>query len=301
MLTRYLYEKDYCINRLEQSIICKINYYEILYWASELYYSGFIDDLWNIIWKCFYKFYAFIYPHMESYIERKQQIDAYIEVLKNLFHRKQGNIIVPIQSSHKKGRKPVWLNKFTDNKCIKNILMFISENNISGALWCVQEYYKTNNYKLDLKMLYNVLVYYYNGTIKKQELFNKHISENKLLCICSMIIMMSLNEEDINTKRIYLTSNEDDTNFIEYINNNLDKNGNIIDAYKLLIYRRLFYEPNAFSGDMLESKSLLCKTPLWKERFQLYNDIDNNDDEREHFYNKYGYEPDDYCKSIMII
>lgn len=70
--TRYLYEKDevkltlmMCIlNRKEESV----------FWAYELYYSGFINELVELLLKMYYDFYASSNPSFETYLYKKTKI-----------------------------------------------------------------------------------------------------------------------------------------------------------------------------------------------------------------------------------
>ncbi len=105
--------------------------------------------------------------------------------------------------------------------------------------------------------------------------------------------MMLLTEDEINTKKIYMTLSEDDNWFLGYIRGDIDTEGRKIPAYRLLNERRLFHEPDGFTGNMFAAKEMLCETPLWRDRFSECVD------DEEKFCEMYDYQPDDYCKSIM--
>lgn len=64
ILTRYLYIKDEVRIALLVSLLNKSE--TALYWAYELYYSGFVCELVELIWKIYYDFYATLNPEFEE-------------------------------------------------------------------------------------------------------------------------------------------------------------------------------------------------------------------------------------------
>ena len=75
VFTRYLYIKDEV--RIS-FIMCILNKTEsALFWAFELYHSGFKRELFELIWKIYYDFFATINPSYESYLIKKQ--DEYLK------------------------------------------------------------------------------------------------------------------------------------------------------------------------------------------------------------------------------
>ncbi len=65
VFTRYLYIKDEVRIALLVSILNKSD--DAIFWAYELYYSGFKYELFNIIWKIYYDFFATLNPAYEAY------------------------------------------------------------------------------------------------------------------------------------------------------------------------------------------------------------------------------------------
>ena len=66
VFTRYLYVKDEVKIAMLISLLHKNN--DVLFWAYELYYSGFKHELFDFIWKIYYQFYATLNPSFESYL-----------------------------------------------------------------------------------------------------------------------------------------------------------------------------------------------------------------------------------------
>lgn len=67
--TRYLYEKDEVKLSLITSILNKKE--EAVFWAYELYYSGFVYDLVELLLNIYYDFYASLNPSFENYLHIK--------------------------------------------------------------------------------------------------------------------------------------------------------------------------------------------------------------------------------------
>ena len=81
ILTRYLYFLDEAKYSLIHSISNKTSFDEVVFWVGEIFYSGFGEDLWNIIWEYYYRFLSIHYPKYEktliqknkNYIESKEE------------------------------------------------------------------------------------------------------------------------------------------------------------------------------------------------------------------------------------
>ena len=69
IFTRYLYFKDEVKMALLVSILKKSD--DAIFWAYELYYSGFKAELIEFIWTIYYKFFATLNPSFEAYLQNK--------------------------------------------------------------------------------------------------------------------------------------------------------------------------------------------------------------------------------------
>ena len=67
--TRYLYEKDEVKLSLVISIINKKD--DAIFWAYELFYSGFKTELAELLWKIYFDFYSTLNPAFEKYLKKK--------------------------------------------------------------------------------------------------------------------------------------------------------------------------------------------------------------------------------------
>lgn len=70
VFTRYLYIKDEVKLSLLMAILNKSN--DAIFWAYELFYSGFKHELFQFIWIIYYDFFATLNPSFELYLLKKQ-------------------------------------------------------------------------------------------------------------------------------------------------------------------------------------------------------------------------------------
>jgi hypothetical protein len=82
VFTQYLYIKEEVRIALLVSILNKNE--DAIFWAYELYNSGFINELLNLIWKIYYDFFSTLNPAYESYLIKKHK-----ELIKNDSSNKQ--------------------------------------------------------------------------------------------------------------------------------------------------------------------------------------------------------------------
>jgi hypothetical protein len=223
---------------------------------------------------------------MEKYIHRKFAADDPWSVLKNLFHRPMCGPIAC--DPPKRGRKPKWLDDFTDNKHIKNVIL-------SPSADTVYDYAKHN---ADMTPLYKTLITFYTNKgfdcVGDIDFFSSHSRQIQQHLILSMMTMMLLEEDEMHLKKIYFVLSDDDNWFLGYIRGNVDTKGRVVPAYKLLNERRLFAEDGmGFTGNIWDSKEMLCETPIWRERFEKFGD------DEEKFCEMYDYQPDDYCRRVI--
>tara|TARA_Y100000992_G_scaffold302158_1_gene275268 strand:- start:1220 stop:2182 length:963 start_codon:yes stop_codon:yes gene_type:complete len=70
-LTRYLYPKKFVELSFYDSMISKRNINECLYWIYELYYSGYENETIDLIYNCYFNFYALLNPSLIHRINNK--------------------------------------------------------------------------------------------------------------------------------------------------------------------------------------------------------------------------------------
>jgi len=73
ILTRYLYLKDEVKLAFLVSLLNKSD--DAIFWAYELYYSGFKMEFYDYIWKIYYDFFATLNPSFEQYLNKMLKPD----------------------------------------------------------------------------------------------------------------------------------------------------------------------------------------------------------------------------------
>ena len=58
VFTRFLYCYDEVKANLLIELLFKKNFYKVIFWATEIFCSGFKEELWQQIWRMYYEFYA---------------------------------------------------------------------------------------------------------------------------------------------------------------------------------------------------------------------------------------------------
>jgi hypothetical protein len=77
VFTRYLYEKGEVKLALLTALLNKSD--AAIFWAYELYYSGFVEELVELLWKIYYDFYATLNPKFEMYLQSKLKNDLFVK------------------------------------------------------------------------------------------------------------------------------------------------------------------------------------------------------------------------------
>jgi len=70
ILTRYLYQFDEVCLSLQQALLSKTSFEEVVFWVSELFESGFHTELWHKGFEIYYNFYAITYPKYEKKLNK---------------------------------------------------------------------------------------------------------------------------------------------------------------------------------------------------------------------------------------
>ena len=89
VFTQYLYIKEEVRIALLVSILNKSE--DSIFWAFELYYSGFKNELFNLLWKIYYDFFATLNPAYEVYLYKKHK--EYLSASSNTNERLISSII----------------------------------------------------------------------------------------------------------------------------------------------------------------------------------------------------------------
>ena len=331
VFTRYLYEKDEAKLALLISILYKK--YDALFWAYEIYYSGFVTELIDFLWKIYYDFYATLNPSFEKRLLailnndlalEKNEINVYIIV--NEFMVRPFNtdifILYQLMNFDLENNYLADLSDFEKMK-LKFIKMIEEEDYVNIASYIIKD--------CDDKHLDNIVelyTLYFNKYIKAvnyakniKNIVSLRYDKRKLILVQLLTYCSVLKNKKLG-KNICIDAVKED--FECYKHSQLQSQPPV----KIPVYRTLQHFCK-YSIDSHKHLSLFCLkrdindikdaylnnwlyfasfSPIWKERITEYNGIIdyeekkvvfNNDTNFEEFYNKYNYEPDEQSKEIQ--
>jgi hypothetical protein len=331
IFTRYLYIKEEVELSLLVSILNKHG--DAIFWAYELYYSGFKQELFAFIWKIYYDFFATLNPTFEAYLLTKGEEFLNNEclvssIIQDLIYRPYNTDIFFIKSICKSFEVDI---TYYNNVCISNI----EELELNFKRWIETSDYRligqwilnVNQNTFDITNIYKLCLNIFELTKPKlikdfvSILKTNNIDENILLL--SRIMQMFSKKHNLKKgKSIYITVEQEQIAKYKtiYVSNDL-KHYRIlekacecsIDSLKHLSLFKL--NRNNYNKNNLKKKHLFTGweyyasfSPLWNQRIASFNGIvDHNathvlfedDDLMEEFYRSYGYEPDEQSKAVQ--
>ena len=319
--TRYLYEKDEVKISLLISLLNKSD--ESVFWAYELFYSGFRDELIEWIWIIYYDFYYAKNPSFEKYLSNK---------LNNVTDEFEDKLIATIISNliiRPFSLDVFVLRKITLNETIVCEDIDICKNKLEVAL-CDKNYLEITSVilnKIDdkfcveiLKSIITFFINHHNLKIdEKKEIkeYKKNTKTNnkKIVLLSRIIHYFSILKNVKFGKKLYVHVDEEDIIMYETIESILENNKFL--PYKILSnaciynidsknYLSLFHLKRDKYDIQLAYRDnwvyYASYSPLWKKRILKYNGVINNkerkitflnEDDEELFYNEFGYEPDE--------
>lgn len=321
VFTRYLYEKTEVKLALLVSLLKKKN--DALFWAYEIYYSGFVDELIHLLWKIYYDFYATLNPCFESrlldilnheFALEKNEKNVFIIINEFMVRPFNTDIFILYQLMTLDLDKD-YLDCLSDfEKMKKKIIEMIESDDYINISSYINEDCSENRLD-DVVMLYSRHFGVDNkinmGKIKRAECQNKQSKRllvlTNLLSNWGILKKMKLGKNisiDADEKEIecYKTCRDGEVPAYRILPHFCKFN---IDAHKYLGLFHLKRDVNsanitdAYLNNWLYFASF---SSIWKERIMRFNGkIDNanknvlfEDDEcLEGFHNKYNYEPDE--------
>jgi hypothetical protein len=306
-LTRFLYFFEEVKISLMMSILQKKSLKECYFWISELFYSGFQNECYTLLWKIYYDFYYLSNKNIENEIIKKTTTVLTFKSKSNdlnilRLYMKIATILFNCQAC-----PTIFLYRIS----CKNL----SSGNVKETL---EKNLKKNDYantsslikklsEIDLKTCVKVL-----ETFKNDKFCDNKYYDNKfhlLLCFSSKNYL-----QQSNYKLKFILKNFDD---IKKLNNP------ITNVWKTLNKKRLYKINDTMGCFAVGTNQNNCnkkkiwgefwehfakKTPLWEERLK-----DNNGyfkgknlcfktiDDQETFYNMYNYEPDEKIDNFIVL
>ena len=305
-----------------------------LFWAFELYYSGFIEELLCILWRTYYEFFATLNPTLEAYLLKKKKED-----LKKK-EEEEEDAIRPT---------PVFIANMIHNLLIRKYntdVFFLREIScnieIEKPYLPLVECFTTNNYEMiayyivesndeDIetheKIINTALEFFISKELKPKFLKEWKKTSEIIYPINKKLIMLSrimhyytlLHKEIKMGKNVYINIEPNDLIMYENVLVEPKKQSykilSLVTTYTPDVEYLSLFKVNRplniikyYYHDWLYYASF---SPIWKERIELFNGIINHelkkiifdndvyDDEEDIFYNNYGYETDEQNIEIL--
>jgi len=329
--TRYLYEKEEVKLSL---ILCILNKKEeAIFWAYELYYSGFKTDLINLFWTIYYDFYYTSNPSFEKYLLKKLNTNLNFEancenglgmIVNNFMIRPHSMDIFML-------KQIVNMCEFEiDNTVLESILQ--SEDYMMLAWFILSEikdeclidtlsraiqYFTEKGLNLDSKKI----VAEYKKIIKND--YHSNDNNKRVILLAIIIYYFAVTKNVKIGKNIYVHIEPEDVIIYEniYADLRIDNLRPILPADKILSLATIYYidQYNYLSLFHLkrEKNNIITMyrekwlyyasfSPLWSERIAkhkgvidkktktvIFEEQENSDDNEQAFYDEFGYEPDE--------
>lgn len=321
--TRYLYELEEVQIALLLSLLNKSE--EVLFWAYELYYSGYKQELVNLIWKIYYEFYSTLNPAFEVYLLKKNNINNFnnVKIIANILN---SFLIRPYNLDVFMAKQIIQNFEIEDVKeDIQELLVLCNHVNIA---FYILEIAEERNIDDNL----NLIIDYFNKDKDKSKIVTlfhkvKTLSDPKLV-ILSYIFRFYSEQQKIKTgKNIYVVVNDEDIVLYETIEVDLSLLGDT--KREKMVARKILQNAYLYSIDSSKWIHLFklkrekynireayyykwlyyaSQSPLWATRICTFNGfVDNetqsvefeDEDDLQGFYKNYGYEPDEQPISIQ--
>ena len=329
-LTRKLYIFDEVKYTLLNNLTIKdCDFKECIFWTCELFYSGFIDELCELLFETYYYFYAIKYPKYESKINNqlnKKNIRSILYVVNLLFYTPKisTNVFEIYQKTPKSINKIYFMNhknfKFLDTLNIDRIYYKFVASMHKSNFTNIMFYIKNKTFK-NYNDLYDAVKKYFN-IVKGIKLSDKsldsiHISD-KYLIILSLICYLYSDTKDINKRKIFRKF--DVKEYKKELDDFKTMSGD--DNYKILKSNPLYHisgDIGCFSLNRFKFENIkneiryhwdyhCTSSPIWKERLGKFKyKIDEtkktlifkDTEEQEEFYETYDYEFDEQSKELQ--
>ena len=331
IFTRYLYVKDEVKLALVTSLLDKKE--KAIFWAYELYYSGFEVELFNHLWKIYFDFYYTLNPSFYDYFVKKQK--EWRKMSKGPEKDKIINMIVSDLMMRPYNLDTFLLRQIATNFNIElDTPLYMTIDHVEFInISQVNAWFVNKNY-IDIaefvlhqckdqylgELLVIVSTYFKSIVNKKfvEHKINKNLptvkTEKRHMILAYIMLEFTVMEELKMGKKLYVIVENKDIKPFETIYSNYDSS---FYPYKILplVYLHGIDEDNYLSLFKLQRNSVnlndayfrhweyyAAYSPVWYDRIKKYKGTINhelksiefpNDDFFEEFYDSYNYETDE--------
>ena len=318
VFTQYLYIKEEVRLALLVSILNKSD--DAIFWAYELYYSGFKHELLNLIWRIYYDFFATLNPAYESYLLKKHKEllsnDQYNEriissIINDLLFRPFNSDVFMLRNVCE-----TFIIEIEYNEITETLKQWITNNDFrSIAQWVLNV-----NKSIPLQEIYDICLDIFDIKVKGK-LTKEFVSatkvdiNNNIILLAKIMTLFSRKAELKKGKSIYINVEPEDVIIYEPITGSNDlKNHKILeiaymcgidDLKHLSLFKLTRNKYNLQEKYWYNWEYHASFSPVWSKRIQQYKGYtdynkqkvifkeDPDDELMQEFYGLYGLEPDE--------
>ena len=327
-LTRYLYVYDEVILSLLTELLSQKNIETCYYLTSEIYHTN-CENIFDLLWKIYFDFYAEYNGSFETCIANKQNvwlkhktIKPVLFIVKNMFYLHGSSNVFHLRQFVENGGKcltlyrlhrPLLLRRNWDHhdKLLCRLFLAVEKRHFKNAAVYLMKLQK----KFSSDSIYFSLIDYFASSVdlKKYTIIQKRWSsrlwKNDYHMLLAFILYMTAPLEKIKKRFVYKPLDKEEIKFVEDISNIEN-----IPPYKQLLHkRRSVISPEISSfhsscdSDVNYKNNILNnweyyanRSNIWKKRIAAFGGYVKNErivfhceDEMERFYNLYGLELDE--------
>jgi hypothetical protein len=335
VFTQYLYIKEEVRIALLVSILNKSN--DAIFWAYELYHSGFKHELLNLIWKIYYDFFATLNPAYEVYLLKKytefvtnSEPDERIisSIIQDLLFRPFNSDIFMLRNICENFDIDITYHHDSEkithtNEAFNNLTQWIANDDLrSIAQWILN----LNKDVIKVADIYNICldIFYKEIKLIKNKLQKEFVSAIKLnintnvILLAKIIQLFSKKAELKKGRSIYINVEPEDIipykPIVGYKHYSILEKAymcGIDDLKHLSLFKLTRHKYNIEEEYWYRWEYHASFSPLWSKRIRQFGGYPDytkqkvifkeepDDDLMQEFYGLYGLEPDEQRQDIQ--
>ena len=302
IFTRYLYNKQEVAVALVTSILRKKRQ-QSLFWAYELYYSGFEQELFAFLWKIYDQFFCMTNPNFRKYFLKKENEhnDTIVaDIVQNLVNRTfTFDVFLLIQI----------VTQFEiDVDENQDLTLLLREKEKENQFLHIANYIM--NKSTNIQETSNIIFQHFKQKEKENPQSKEHL-------VAITMSLFSSHENKTNESRIYIKTKEESIHIFQtlQVSPTLKNYRLLPKAYQYAIdedHMQSLFSSNR-DPDLREKyyyhwEYYASFSPVWQQRIETYKGrvnhetkkVEFEDEEKEDFfYNQYNYEPDEQSKETQ--
>lgn len=322
VFTRYLYNKQEVAVALLTSILQKKRQ-QSLFWAYELYYSGFEQELFAFLWKIYDQFFCMTNPNFRKYfLKKEKEKEKEREKTKEGEEETKNKDTIVADIVQNLVNRTFTFDVFLLIQMVTQFEIDVDENQDLSLL--LREKEKENqflhianyivNKSTNIQETSNIIFQHFKQKEKEKE---KQIPQSKEHLVAITMSLFSSHENKTNESKIYIKTKEESIKIFQtlQVSPSLKNYRLLSKAYQYAIdedHMQSLFSSNR-DPDLREKyyyhwEYYASFSPVWQKRIETYKGRVNHEtkkvefedeEEEDFFYHQYNYEPDEQSKETQ--